>query len=243
MQAMTPEQNEQWKAAIQPLDYLDFHALSPEGLERFKRRTKARKSAPGWAVYTRNHFVSDGWQLAQPWVPEFALHSEAAMFGLRFLYPEFSDRAELYSRLLLDFLHRVMANVPVDLPELQELHKLSGLTDFSKDEWKALELGLRKRRVEFSGSPAKYAYLGVSLACVGAVQNICCSAPEQWWDREVFGLSTKLTFLFDVRKDECLVPADRLAELRRTGPMQPVATAFLAALEAECPPPDWLPTI
>lgn len=232
---MTSEQNKQWQKSINPLDYLDFHIYSQEGLDKFERRMKVRKRAPGWAVQARNRFVFDGFQRTQPWVLQFALRSEVAMVGVPLLYPEFEERASLYRKLMLDFLHRALIAAPVELPELETLCTLCIAPDFSDEEWADLRRVIRKRLAEFTGYPAERVSLVVTQDCIDAVR----SYREDWWPIEVFALPAKLTWLHEARADSAL-PAYQLEEMRRIGAIQPVADAFLTALEAECPTPDWI---
>lgn len=92
---MTSEQNEQWKSAIKPLDYLDHYALSDRGLAEARKRLMSW-GVPIWAVEFRTRFLlHSGIKPMALWMPEFALRSEVAMIGIQILYLQpYSSEAE-----------------------------------------------------------------------------------------------------------------------------------------------------
>ena len=105
MQAMTPEQNEQWRRAINPLDYLDFHALSGEGLREAASRLRQR-GVPDRAIQTREWLLSPGEEEMETWKPDFGLRSECALIGAAILSP---TRAEaLFRRIFVRFAYEAL---------------------------------------------------------------------------------------------------------------------------------------
>lgn len=248
---MTPEQNRRWRKSVNLLNYLDFHTFSPEGLEAFEKHLRADRGAPGWAIQARSSCISRGFTALQPWVLDFALRSEVALVGLKILYPEKEKRIDLYRRLLPDFLNRALASLAEDYPLLQELRSL--LSTHQQEELllaqqrKTLEdrrfgLSLRDTFGEPGSDPAQQYVLRIAGECTELVRLASFADPLQWWGRGGLKLANQLIDCYDERIKFGGFSGSRLERLQELGIYPPVTDAFLTALEAECPPPDWLPS-
>lgn len=239
MQVMTPEQEEQWRTAINPLDYLDFHALSETGLRASARRLRKDNSAPGWAIMGRRYCIVQAWEEGKSWVPQFALRSEVAMAGLALLYPQWDARALLYRRLLLDFLYLALAPFAENLEPLDGVRDLCLLSSTEEQTWKERQLLLRRVHSAYKRSLDLYC-LHVADRCIGILRRILFPPPEKWWKDSGLYLVDHLAWLYKQRTEYGSFARSKRASLREQNPYHPVANAFLAALEAKCPPPDWL---
>lgn len=113
METMTREQNEEWQAAIPPLDYLDFHALSAEGLQKSAERLSGR-GVPGWAWKLRFSLMDWGSDSMEAWCPGFAIRSETALVGIQILNRG-HDLTPIYQRVFVRFfqegLHPVVEHI------------------------------------------------------------------------------------------------------------------------------------
>lgn len=132
MQAMTPEQNEQWQKAVMQahtigstdsqgsfLEQWRDHrtttftliALMPEK-ERFSflgerlqasAKPLAEWDVPGWATLLRNRCITEGVEAKALWIFDFAFRCDVALIGMQLRYPERQSRVAAYRRLLLGF--------------------------------------------------------------------------------------------------------------------------------------------
>lgn len=243
---MTPEQNEQWRKAIPLLDYGDFYALSAEGIEQSTKRILAGRGAPGWAVTARSVTISNGWKGKETWVPSFALRSEVAMIGLNLLYPEPEAHMALYRRLLRNFTSQALAPLVDVCPLLHELHALT-LGSFSdKARLSGLDQALKERRLALAGQPYdqdQHFHFQRIEECVELLRLMLLEPPRQWWSRGGLHLGYYLSSFYEFHIKEDRASGSLSEEIERQGPYQPVADAFLAVLESECPPPDWQASI
>ena len=89
---------------------------------------------------------------------------------------------------------------------------------------KRLELAKQNRPGE--RAPAYHYPLQLGESAIALVKQTHCEAPRSWWKRAGLGLAYEIAWSHTSRREE--------------GSYQPVAAAFLAALEAECPAPPWL---
>lgn len=261
MQVMTQEQNEQWQRAFPTQDYLGSYALSKKGLEAATERLQ-RSGVPDWAVRLRNNLISEGQAVREPWVPQFALRSEASMLGLQLLY---SDGLERFGgdwvsiHVRLRFLHEVLRPFVEYAEQLdneqrallrscyQPLIQVYRITDFVDippeghifkevlERAKELWLRLDDNSEDLESAEGKDAL------------QLSWKLTEEWDPRrrdiDTVRLSLYRQHHWRLGKD----PHDQSARLEYHHPKQRyqhfLATAFLTALEAECPPPDWLPRI
>lgn len=244
---LTRKQKEKWQAAVPLLDYTDFQALRQEELEAFGKRIQARRGAPCWAIEIRRRCIDQAWRYNQPWVPEFALRSEIAMVGLKVLTTNPDSRVELYRRLLLDFLHRALAPFSPNVAPLEDLRTLCQNRGAEEAQWAETRQAMEKERIRQGGhtihpysEASREAYiphcLQLGVSCADLTRRILFTSPEKWWNTTEGGreLAFWLSWTHRRRIESGAAPVPGVK-----GPYQPVTNAFLAALEAECPPPDW----
>lgn len=264
---MTLEQNERWKKAIQPLDYLDFHALSHTGLQETAQRL-ASWGAPGWAIQLRESLVAMSLAPLKPlerrneivlegWHPTFGLRSEVALLGIQIFHPDAQKRQDIYSRVLarfaLEAIHPFIEYAQRSSPVLQEGYKpIAELSVFFA--W-------------FLAPPPKD-FPDVPHFPQEPMDESSREKVEIYWARYMGNhlLKEACTILgfrgeavphawTNTRKDSidhAIIYLNRQHQWRMGGAennkylanfTEPIADAFLTALEAECPPPDWLPRV
>ncbi len=243
---ITPEQNEQWQKAIPLLDYGDFYALSAEGIEQSTKRILAGRGAPGWAVTARSITISNGWKGKATWVPSFALRSEVAMIGLNLLYPKPEAHMALYRRLLQDFTSQALAPLAGVCPLLQELHALTRDPFPEEARLSGLDQALEERRLALAGQPYdqdQHFHLQRIWDSLKLLRLMLLEPPRQWWSRGGLHLGYYLSSFYEFYIKEDRASGSLSEEIESQDPHQPVADAFLAALESECPPPDWQASI
>ncbi|MGC4043930.1 MAG: hypothetical protein QM758_09045 [Armatimonas sp.] len=133
----------------------------------------------------------------------------------------------------------------------------------SKNEWQAKQRSLEHRA---KAEEDLYVSLGLCYRLVEIALIVLCSEPERWWNATQSDLAD---CFFEVQQwpgkwRPSSPPRSRLTGVAgffyrndrpqlygwspyhfdgpaTTSDAEPVAHAFLTALEAECPPPDWLP--
>ncbi len=243
---MTPEQKKKWQKAISPLDYLDWHALTLDGVRESTERLVGL-GAPGWATKTRASVLTCQLRLAHlteaRWLPLFALHSEVALAGLQVLYPNQEEGAPVYGRVLKHFLHHALWPFAY-WPEIAEVCRLCALPETPQKEFSEASMVLTRvgKRTLFRKTkldPRRNQYAFETYCLVEIAGPILYHDPETWWKEGGYDLGSRLFRMY--RPDP--LHGEQCKELRRTGPAKPLADLFLTALEAECPPPDWLPAI
>ncbi|MGC4043238.1 MAG: hypothetical protein QM758_05495 [Armatimonas sp.] len=266
--AMTQEQNEQWQQAINPLDYLDFHALSTEGLSASYARLTSLP-VPAWGCELRTLLIGLDWsdKKKEARVPEFALRSEVALVGLAVGNPSPAEAEAVYHRLLVRFVwetlhpfveyaqqadrYRKDGYKPlVKLHQLCECFDKEGgamrwprhLEPFSK---RVLNPFLERISGTFdktgeqeihSARDLSYKLHGTLTSILRSKVSIQGELPYPWG---VTGLVGNLVGQHD--QIQCNDP--NYGETSADTYTYLIASAYLAALEAQCPPPDWLPTL
>lgn len=263
---MTLEQTEQWKAAITddgeweamyamvallpksagpPLDSLG-DLVQKKLLGDQERLTNW--GVPCWAMSLWYQCAHWGWQQKQPWVPEFIRRSEAALIGLQILYPDRDLAEPVYGRLLLRFLHEVYQPLaewirqgasrprrPVlswDFERLVIFQELCGRWDApDPTEWQEL----RKRIWDYTQSKA-YSSLRDVYRCIEIAQVVLWGGHEWWWKATGDDLAQRILNEYTTKEGQKIL---RLQG--KTSSIEHVADAFLIALEAERPAPNWLP--
>ncbi len=250
---MTAEQNEQWKKAVNPLSYLDFHALSEAGLLECAQHLAAR-GVPGWAIQLRAQYISLGWEAHETWVPEFALRCETALIGLQVRHPNSRARGGVYRRVLLRFFHEALRPFVEWAAEGDEKrgkayhHIIKAYTLFENLErssevdyrtWN--EVWYKASNLEEGGFWSENSFANSLVSTMLYSWGKVVFHPidwETWWHelevRDVASLTDQLN-----RQHQWRVEGD--ANSASGSYFQLTAQTFLSALEAECPPPDWLP--
>ncbi|MGC4043318.1 MAG: hypothetical protein QM758_05905 [Armatimonas sp.] len=252
---MDSETQERWKEAINPLDYLDWYALSEAGLRESAKRLAGWR-VPDWAIQLRTAIISEGWHTSQSWVPDFALRSEVALIGLQILHPDKFDAGQIYRCVRLRFLHEALKPFVEYAEQLVSEHKdvlrtcylplleLHQVTEFTntppagaafqviqddtteRRKWLnryADDLGLQEGRDAVD--------LATDLAQLGAKKSSA-----------VFGICDSLNRQHHWRQGQ---NPEELCHTLETIDLinihyRLIGTAFLTALESECPAPDWL---
>ena len=247
MQAMTPEQDEQWQAAINPLDYLDYHALSLQGREESTARLAAQ-GVPGWAAQLRIYLISRDSDQMESWQPRFGLHSEAALIGIQIQYPYDADLVPVYQRLFVRFVAEALRPLAewgraqndlwrVSYPPLVALYEHCVTLSLDREEWAWLETlfqSLSEKRKSY------HAYF-LALELLTATRYLLdteAQLPRD--DPKRINLKKILWYLNALHQWRSAIEA-REAFSEDASHNELIASAYLTALEAECPPPDWLP--
>lgn len=246
---MTLEQNEAWHKAIlekYPLEKWSDYRNATSTLASMMPKAEYRAflkgclelpfhtwDIPGWAVELRN--VSIGWSLTvpepweEPWLFDFALRSEVALVGLQFRHPTQKARVEAYRRLLIDFLTRG-SKIFVDWMEAEDdegklvYHDIAALYELihglSVPRRKVLQRFLECR--DPAQLKPRYRKLH-SYRLLEILHTVLFQEPEQWWNTPDMDLARRFLELlpWDIEPDFLF-------------------QAYLSALEAECPPPDWI---
>ncbi|MGC4043158.1 MAG: hypothetical protein QM758_05095 [Armatimonas sp.] len=235
---MTPEQNKQWKQAIlgdgseSPYEHWKalyaVAALLPEPigfLQKAWRESEERLAGwgvPGWARECRTRCAYQSWEDSahdSGWVPEFALRSETALLGLQLLYPSERAQFDAYQRVLLRFVHKVLE--PFVLWVLEQ--NRSGYQH---------EIDVYEQYARLIAEPSLLQVENTDWMLY--LFDLHDDAMRQIWSGSQF---VDLKFFFLKLTDRYRLctkeTSDNYTDL--------IAQAYLAALEAECPPPDWLP--
>lgn len=257
---MSLEQNERWKEALMPvaLGVIDGFELTHDGLRESMSRLKNR-GIPGWSIQLRADCIAMGWAGRESWVPDFALRSETALVGLQLRYVEHEDRVELYRRLFVRFLHialkpfisRATAHGGIYVP-LAELYKITWRYERYGDQRKWMELEDTLKRYygnkadieEIQSLPWLAEKLGegqymlwLTTECIKEVRPILFQLSDMWWHNYDSKSLTRLVRLFNCQHQWRLLKRKADEPERFT---DFTAEAYLAALEGECPAPEWL---
>lgn len=273
MDTMTLEQNEQWQKAIPVLDYMDRYALSDDGLRESETRLatwgvpawavklRAQLITLGW-LQSNNEM----------WVPRFALDSETALIGLQIRYPTHTLAEHTYSRLFIRFTTIVLRPF-VEYAQQADWQRRNGYKPLVKlyklceryltgkvTAWpKHLEPFPKRMLREFVNW----------RSLLPLPWDRIKSESEEWAEREIYWAHYNSQDLLEtipsllnpnpstIRNESVTSAPARFAHnmatqywLVRDGSSDSdrcytdlIAAAYLTALEAECPPPTWLPRI
>ncbi|MGC4043457.1 MAG: hypothetical protein QM758_06600 [Armatimonas sp.] len=263
---MTSEQSAQWKDAIEPLDYLDFHAVTLAGLQETAQRL-ASWGAPGWAIQLRESLIDlptspvmilqqrDEVDLKM-WHPRFALRSEVALIGIQIFYPSTYELEVVYSRVLarfaLEALRPFVEYAQTTSPALQEGYRqVMELTSFF--EWLLMPPPkdfpdlphFPLMSIDYS-SPESMEIYGARRMGNYLLQEVCSilgfreEATRHTWT-SLRTVSIKV-LIGNFNSQHRWRAGGLGGEVREdvSSYAELVADAFLVALESECPPPDWL---
>lgn len=249
--SMTSEQKREWQEAINPLDYLDFHALTNDGRKATVGRLLGQ-DVPKWAVEIRTWCLSNGWTRQEIWVPEFGLRSETALVGLQLAYPYSWDRDSVYQKVFVLFLCQALRPAVEWVNSGKERRKIA--CQNLVEVLERCEAYARCPGIDGwpeYGNPQElknYSSFGPETKIVETARTL---GQELYWQmRGVFGLDS---YAMDPTT-RVLDRWDYLHQLQRDGNGEEpgwygprnatytheIATAYLTALEAECPAPEWL---
>lgn len=266
---MPPEQEEQWQQAVMlaypapvpggqecTLEQWQSHrnaeaamaALLPEAerkvLQEFRVEYSVEHLAgwqlPDWTIKTRDFCIRryySSWKedFSAP-VPELAFRSDVALIGIQLRYPTPEARGEPYQRLLIGFLKGALRPL-VEYAEASDdtdlRHDLEGFAQICRlcesdslyrdpQRWLDIRNDCCISRTRMSSRSRAYI---LASNYIRAVRYILFQID----DPDPFGSKSISLFSLYVDYEEFNIST------------HPIAEAFLEALEAECPPPDWLP--
>ncbi|MGC4043159.1 MAG: hypothetical protein QM758_05100 [Armatimonas sp.] len=258
---MIPEQSEQWRAAINPLDYLDFHALSEEGLRESEIRLE-NWGVEAWAILFRTLLITLGWKRKDKgtWVPRFALRSETALIGLQIRYPAQIDTESVYQYIFVRFVAEALRPFVEYASKTdrrrrkgyESVVKLYRLCERYETRGKALKwpkhlepfykrMPIPGWRLQAGKPETREVYWArhMSQNWFKAITNTLNPDTPRYWDMSSGWLTATLTHLLDMQY-KWIFEGQLDNEPHYT---DLIATAYLKALESECPPPNWLPDI
>ncbi len=261
---MTPEQHEQWQEAIMqayPAPTPDGHegtfeqwknhriaeaallSLMPEAeqVTFLKKRVEssvehlAGWNLPDWTLETRDYCASEFYK---PWMPDFLFRANAILIGMNVRYGAPEEQGKPYLRLLTGFFRRLLrplveyaetvdnASLRYEYEGYYQICCLCESDDHYLDSQRWLDI---QNHFGPSGPGASSRIRAPFLvdALVKRVRRTCFQVDEPGALRSMESL---LSYLGAEYK-ECSLLENRMAQ------------AFLDALEAECPYPDWLPRI
>mgnify|MGYP001551085187 CR=1 FL=1 len=240
------------------LGVIEGYALTEKGLRESAQRL-GQLGVPGWAIQLRTLLLFWGLEQGAPWHPMFAFQSEAMLVGIQLRYPESADRIALYTlykRVFVRFAQEALRPFVEHANHADAFQKAgyAHLIDLSmrcerfaaptgSASWpKPSELSPypsydeeKPETVEFFWAHSLADELDVTIYSI-------VSPPETFsWESS---RSSDLEHLLELlnRQHQWRIDGQE-AESLTDGPYytEPIASAYLAALEAECPAPEWLP--
>lgn len=257
---MTPEQNEQWKAAVMQaypapasegqegsfeqwrnhrIAEASLLALMPEARRRGFLRGKVTGSSehlvscqfPPWVLEIRDACV---FQIRGSWKADFVFRADVALLGMQWRYPTPEARAESCERLLLGFLpealrpllkHAETYKLRRGFDGVHQICQLCESDGLYRDPQRWLDIQKKATRGSMRPEPENWPYTVVEIVALIAHHILCQPdvLEHSWILSEMMQLNLKY------------------GPGRVSIPENGIAQAFLTALEAECPPPDWLP--
>lgn len=256
---MTPEQNAQWQAAINPMDYLDFYAFSWEGLREAVERLMDW-GVPAWAILLRDELIARGWDQEEQWVPRFALRSEAALVGLQILYPYPVVAERVQQRIFVRFVeealwpfveHSQQANpyLQQGYAPLVELYALCGQYQnynySSRFPWPRVSELFPRRELDTRRPESREIFLADTLGrrLLQALDHVEDPDDKRYWDSKSVEDIERLVEMWNTQHQWSNAIASGKSQPEEMSYLKRVASAFLMALETACPAPDWLPSV
>ncbi|MGC4043317.1 MAG: hypothetical protein QM758_05900 [Armatimonas sp.] len=209
------------------------------------------RDIPRWAIELRSECINRGyWPEAATF--EFLLRSEIALIGLELSHPTKDAQATAYRRLLLSFFYNALEPFVEWVEQQRETTRreycdfvdlydfLDGLDTLpSQEEWDAKERTMNyQKNVEIVSSTSRQH----CQRLLEIARLVLFKDPDIWWRTTDTDLA--LRFLEMHARSGPILPVgiSRRPAYRIffDNDVEIVTTAYLAALEAECPPPDWL---
>lgn len=267
---MTPEQHEQWQKAMMQIypipgpegqecsyeqwrEYqiaeASLRALMPRTRQAAFLRDRSVGSFvrlqhwpfPAWVLEVRD---SCAFEFEDSRRIEFAFRCDMALIGIYLRYSTPDARMQVYDRLLLSFIPRALR----PLIEYAEKYKLrqgfQGCYQICQlcesdglyrdpERWEAIE---QNTRGGYKGGAGEWPNMAVGIFAIMAHKILC--DPGELTSSENLTSSDRswLGGLLGLLHSE-------YGPGRSDIPEDGIAQAFLAALESECPPPDWLPVL
>ncbi|MGC4043271.1 MAG: hypothetical protein QM758_05660 [Armatimonas sp.] len=220
---------------------------------------------PYWATDLRSTLIFFEFESLEPWHWEFAIRSETALVGVQILNPNDKNRLPIYQRIFVRFVAEVLRPMveyahPIvgyrqrgykPLGKLYELCEEFTPPGNAKD-WpepdhlfppetvlvQSYEVGgAETYNVARAGHYALTEIRSIFDTGDGVIkESIECSDA---WEQTSF-LHDMTVCVNLMHRWRMGIDADSEAYVLNVY-TEPMAQAYLAALEAECPPPDWLP--
>lgn len=245
---MTPEQDENWKAAIMPvaLGVVEGYELTEKGLRESLRRLTDRGVSP-WAAQLRIALL---FRAFEPWHPNFALRSETALVGIQLL--PYENRAVIvYERAFLRFACEVLRPL-IDYARQTDDYRRAGYKPLIElfercerftppgnvHQWPEAKELFPPRGFHYGMPETIEVYhagnMGTEL--LRAIRAVFDPPGLTDW-RRFISLIDNLNQMYQWLQD------GKVGVNFSTGPSyrEAIADAYLIALEAECPAPEWLP--
>ncbi|MGC4043279.1 MAG: hypothetical protein QM758_05705 [Armatimonas sp.] len=244
-QSLPPELDARWRELIMPIapGILDSHEFSRQGMGQMVSRLKDFEVAP-WIIQMRCTLTERLEAAHSPYLPIFALRCEAALVGIFLIHPEPESRKRFYMNLMKRFLQ-------------EALHPLIERAVATGDPRKRRDYQILVKIYRLCDSAEKLIVGGnwSDLAEDAYQYKRMNNPPEIKGVFELAVTCTRVAAIF-LNPDFFVLPVlyhliRELAQQHRwqlegvedsaTDYTPMVAEAFLTPLEAECPPPDWLP--
>lgn len=242
---MTPEQNEKWKKTVLPiaLEIHGGHGLTGDALvESFDRLENWE--VPGWAAELRISILHLG--DSEPWCPNFAIRSEAALMGIQILRDNDPYLWAVYQRLFVRFVAEALRPFVEWIREhddyrrggysfLVQLFELCERLPLPVDEW------LETWRMT---SDAQYRHMPEFDHAKELVVELRREARIIFQGEVPWGSARPLEPLLEHLNRQHQWRLEGKAATGFTDGAnytRLIADAYLIALEAQCPAPDWLP--
>lgn len=255
---MTPEQNAEWLARIDLQEHQDSRAVSAAGLMGCSARL-TRRGVPFWALRFREDLANLGQAAGGEWVPDFALRSEVALVGLQLLYPDPTEAEPVYRRTYIRFVAELLLPVVEwvargdgrrqlackKLLALQgQCEKFTGL--FEPEDWYELDYLYGRPRDDVRFDNEAESWLATHAQALGQeifgeLRLILEMSPSR--HVPVRAWIERADYVYQLLQGSTQPRSDWGNGRRTTVHAETLARCFLAPLEAECPPPDWLPVI
>lgn len=107
---MTPELDDQWKAAVMPIAFgvLDRYEFTQKGQSEARKRLDTLQ-VPLWAITTHWACTASMAYRHSPILPRFAIGCETALVGLWLTYTPRERLTPIYRAIFLRFLQGLMA--------------------------------------------------------------------------------------------------------------------------------------
>lgn len=256
---------ERWKAAMMPVALGvigDQYEFTEEGMqESVKRLTQL--GVPGWASHLRIALLSwnekpwEPWgpEYILPWHPRFAIRSETALVGIQLLTPQLQDLKQTYQRLFIGFLAETLRPFMTFAQQsgkyrqgnyrvLNDLFELCDRFAFTtrpapQGEWDAL--WERSESKVFAYADEEPHVLVVTEAMLTVARSLLDpNDAVPWTNSRAGALGSIIEGV--TRQYQWRVKGYGSSDYLHTVLYaQLLADAYVAALEAIRPPPDWLP--
>lgn len=250
---MIPELDQEWRQAILPMAFgvMEGYEFTDQGLWESAGRLDSR-GVPAWATRLRNCLLSWGSEQVEPWYPDFAIRSEAALVGIQLIASTDRERKRISQRLFARFVTEALRPF-VDWVRQRNDQRQGGyrplITLYERcerftsparvKEWNRLWVTFEDL-VGYQQMEELFHAMDLGLDLLRELRAISYPETHRRWksmgSTAVEGIVARLNRQHQWRLDgnagKTFADGPNYTEL--------VAAAFLIALEAECPTPDWL---